>query len=143
MNVGRHLKKLVKRLVLGNTKAFEQVVKAYYEGLFEYTLLHVKSEEVARGLVKKTFKIVWDNRKDLTPEDFQISLNKTINQLIFDHLREVANDDKLEEEFWRQIQLTRIPDPVWEEKEVPDEALPRTIHQTFLLGQLIPEFKIP
>ena len=143
MNVGRHLKQLVKRLVSGNVNAFEKVVKAYYEGLFEYSLLHVKSEEVARDLVKKTFMVVWENRKDLTPADFQISLNKTINQLIFDHLRKVANDDKLEEELWRQIRLTRIPDPVWEEKEIPDEALPRTIHQTFLLGQLIPELKIP
>ena len=143
MNIGRGLKKLIKRLNSGRVDAFEKVVKVCYGMVFNYALEHVKSEEVARSLVQKAFMLVWKKRKALSVQDFNTFLNSTINELIFDHLRKVADDQRLEEELWNQIQNTRIPDPVWEEKEVPDEALPRTIHQTFLLGQLTPELQIP
>ena len=143
MNIGRGLKKLIKRLNSGRVDAFEKVVNVYYDTVFNYISQHVKSEEVARSLVQKTFMLVWKKRNALSVKDFDAFLNRTVNQLIFDHLRKAADDQKLEEELWNQIQSTRIPDPVWEEKEVPDEALPRTIHQTFLLGQLTPELQIP
>ena len=98
---------LLQLLAGGNEKAFKVLFDTYRNRLFYYISRFIKSEQVAEELVMDVFMKIWTGRELATQINnfdaflFRIAHNKSI-----DFLRSAANDSRLKELLWEEIQVT-------------------------------------
>jgi len=111
-------KELMQLLVDGSEKAFKILFDTYSDRLFNYISHFIKSNQIAEELVMDVFMKIWLGRELATQINnfdtflFRIAHNKSI-----DFLRSVANDARLKELLWDQIQISSL--------ELADDAMER------------------
>lgn len=71
---------LIDKLSQNDTVAFEELYRRYWYSLYSYSLKKLDSSDDARGIVRKIFIQLWENRHH-NPVDFSIS------QHLYSHVR--------------------------------------------------------
>jgi RNA polymerase sigma-70 factor (family 1) len=101
-------KELFLRTAGGDEDAFELLFGMYQAKLYDFALRLLKSHDAATELVQETFLKIWMSRETLVsveqPESFIFTI---IRNKAIDHLRKVAQDDKLRHHLWQQINVLR------------------------------------
>ena len=142
MGVGKPLKKLIQQTIAGDISAFERLIYIYHHRLFDHAIYHLKSPEVAKEIIKASWAEFWQKRKSIRPDSFEAFLSKTVSSHIFRHLRKTADNSRLEEALWSDIQKyhAEVEDETISKRR---ETITHTIQNIILQGQLNPELKIP
>lgn len=111
---------LVKKLILGDEKAFEKLFENYRNILYRYCLGMVVSKPYAEEIVQEVFLTVWEKRTTLNPDLsfksflFTITRNKTI---IF--LKRASKSKEIYEEiFYNSQKFANAADRPLREAEV-------------------------
>jgi RNA polymerase sigma-70 factor (ECF subfamily) len=97
---------LLQQIAKGDEKAFRLLFDTYRGKLFYYISRFVKSEQVAEELVMDVFMKIWTGRELVTQINnweaflFRIAHNKSI-----DFLRAAANNFRMKELLWQEIQV--------------------------------------
>jgi len=78
---------LAQRIKIGDEQALELLFRKYYSRLCGYTNKYFNDPEEAREVVQEVFIKIWENRKDIDPQEslvsylFKIAYNNSINRL--------------------------------------------------------------
>lgn len=78
---------LALRIKLGDEQAFELLFRKYYIRLCSFTNKFIHDPEEAEDIVEEVFIKIWENRKEINPEEslisymFKIAQNKSLNIL--------------------------------------------------------------
>lgn len=97
---------ILQQVAAGDEKAFQALFHEYRGRLFYYISRFIKSEQVAEELVLDVFMKIWLGKELISEIQhfdsflFRIAHNKSI-----DFLRSAANDSRLKELLWEEIQL--------------------------------------
>lgn len=90
------LYKLIELLRDGDQQAFTALYELYSVQLYRKILRITREEVLAREILQEVFLKIWIHRSRLDPEKSFISyLHTTGSNLVFDHFRKVARDQKL------------------------------------------------
>lgn len=80
----------------GDEAAFNAIYKLYFKPLYRKILFMVKDEITAGEIVQELFVKIWQKRREITqPALFQGFLYKTASNMVYDHFRKVARDQRL------------------------------------------------
>ena len=96
----------LQQVAAGDEKAFQTLFHEYRGRLFYYISRFIKSEQVAEELVLDVFMKIWLGKELISEIQhfdsflFRIAHNKSI-----DFLRSAANDSRLKELLWEEIQV--------------------------------------
>lgn len=81
---------------MGDTSSFEELYNLYSNRLLGYFIKLVKSETFAAELLQDCFVKLWNNRKQLDPDQsFRSYLFRIADNLVYDFFRKAARDKKL------------------------------------------------
>ena len=96
--------KLIDRLLLDDTTAFEELHHRYCFSLYQYCAGKLKSPEDAKRIVRDIFISIWDQRHSL-PVDFSISyyLYTEVRKAVVKCLNEKAKDDSASDLIEKEI----------------------------------------
>ncbi len=103
-------KKDIKLLVLGlkegNEEAFKTLYQHFCTKLYHYIFQYVKSAHVSEELVQEVFIKIWLKRSELKEKkDFSSFLFVVTRNMIYDHLRKLANRNKLHKTYFEFQEL--------------------------------------
>ncbi|MFC6099149.1 RNA polymerase sigma factor [Olivibacter domesticus] len=90
---------LIKKLAIGNEKAFYSLYSKYFKQIYSFVLDYVKSPDLAQDLCQEIFIKIWNDRTNMLEVRcfkaylFTIARNHTLN-----NLRKVANSRAVIEE---------------------------------------------
>jgi RNA polymerase sigma-70 factor (ECF subfamily) len=91
-------KNLVTRLKESDQEAFEQLYRLYSGRLLGYLIKLVKSDLYAAELLQDTFIKLWDNRRNVDPDQsFRSYLFRIAENNVYDFFRKAARDKRLQE----------------------------------------------
>jgi RNA polymerase sigma-70 factor (ECF subfamily) len=91
-------KNLVTRLKESDQEAFEQLYRLYSGRLLGYLIKFVKSDLYAAELLQDTFIKLWDNRRNVDPDQsFRSYLFRIAENNVYDFFRKAARDKRLQE----------------------------------------------
>ena len=92
---------IIRKVKNGDTLAFEELFNKYYQKLKQFTYQFTKSEFIAEEIVQEVFINLWVKRDKI---DLNLSFNGYIyritRNLLINHLKKMARDEKALEEFW-------------------------------------------
>jgi len=94
---------LIDRLLLNDTLAFEELYRRYWYSLYSYCSKKLRSSEDARGIVRRIFIDLWENRHS-TPVDFSISqhlyskVRLAVVESLTARLDSITEDELIDEE---------------------------------------------
>ena len=95
---------IIKKVKNGDTLAYEELFNRYYQKLKHFTHQFTKSEFIAEEIVQEVFINLWVKRDKI---DLNLSFNGYIyritRNLLINHLKKMARDEKALEEFWRNM----------------------------------------
>jgi RNA polymerase sigma-70 factor (family 1) len=105
METNNNEKLLVKEIIDGNEKAFQQLFQSYYKDIYTYSWSILKTHEYAQEMVQDVFLRVWLHREKLNPElSFKSFIFTITRNLAFNFLKKLANDKKLTETLFYKSQ---------------------------------------
>ena len=91
-------KDLVARFNESDQEAFEQLYRLYSGRLLGYLIKLVKSDLYAAELLQDTFIKLWDNRRNVDPDQsFRSYLFRIAENNVYDFFRKAARDKRLQE----------------------------------------------
>jgi RNA polymerase sigma-70 factor (ECF subfamily) len=94
---------LVIRLIDGNEDAFCELYAAYKNRLLYFAMKFVKARDFAEDIFQDTFTVVWQSRRFIDPDvSFSSYLYVIARNRILNHLRNIANEDRLREHILAQ-----------------------------------------
>ncbi|GHS91225.1 DNA-directed RNA polymerase sigma-70 factor [Bacteroidia bacterium] len=89
-------KYLIKLLVSGDKKAFEEVYLKYKNGLYQFVKHLIGRPEDAEDLVQEVFIKIWENRRIICPEmSFTAYLFTIARNKIISHVRRLQIEQKI------------------------------------------------
>lgn len=124
-----HLDELLIRLQYGDYSAFEIIYSTYKKKIGGNLYRLLKSWDLVEDILQELFIKIWQNRSMLdTNKNFEAYIFNIASNLVNDHFRKVAKDQKLSAELWNR--LTEIYHPFNEDNGVAaDQELYRNIDQ--------------
>ncbi len=124
-----HLDELLIRLQYGDYSAFEIIYSTYKKKIAGNLYRLLKSWDLTEDILQELFIKVWQNRSTLnTNKKFESYLFTIASNLVNDHFRRVAKDQRLSAELWDR--LSEIHHPFNEDNGVAaDQELYRNIDQ--------------
>ena len=133
---------LTDQLRTGNEAAFRLLYDRYRETLYGYSFRILKQRECAEEIVQDAFMKVWLNRQKIDPElSFKAYALTITRNLIYDSLKEAANDKSLAEKIFYNPAIVEnsVEDMIdWEHYEqLKSKALatlPEKRRQIFILS---------
>jgi len=137
-------KVLVKRLIIGQIKAFNLLYERYSRNLYCFSLSLLKTHEDAEGVVQEVFYRVWSKRNELQDQKvFKSFLFKLAYNVSIDQFRKRAKDQKYEQFVIHQAQRYYIdPANVLEYEQLKEqvekaiEELPKKRKQVYRMSRL-------
>jgi DNA-directed RNA polymerase specialized sigma24 family protein len=129
--------KLIDRLLLDDTTAFEELHHRYCFSLYQYCAGKLKSPEDAKRIVRDLFISIWDQRHSL-PVDFSISyyLYTEVRKAVVKCLNEKAKDNSATELIEKEIlpgfsvaELLKARQPVQPKTEMFATSNNKHIHE--------------
>lgn len=137
-------KVLVKRLRIGQIKAFDLLYERYSRKLYSFSLSLLKTHEDAEGVVQEVFYRVWSKRNELQDQKvFKSFLFKLAYNVSIDQFRKRAKDQKYEQFVIHQAQRNYIdPANVLEYEQLKEqvekaiEELPKKRKQVYRMSRL-------
>ncbi len=121
---------LIDRLLLNDTLAFEELYRRYWYSLYSYCSKKLRSSDDARGIVRKIFIDLWENRHS-TPVDFSISqylysnVRLAVVESLTARLESVTEDELIGEEVLSSFSVKALESarqPVAARKEETEEV---------------------
>ena len=80
----------------GDEAAFNAIYKLYFKPMYRKILFMVKDEITADEIVQELFLKIWQKHKEITqPAFFRSFMYKMASNLVYDHFRKVARDERL------------------------------------------------
>src|SRR4051812_8366946 len=99
--------KMVKKAIRGNKKAFEQIIKQYYERIYRTAYLYVHNEEDALDVVQEaTYQACTSIHSLKHPEYFMTWLTKIIIRCASQILKKRTNIVRLTDEVMSNLTVT-------------------------------------
>ena len=129
--------KLIDRLLLDDTTAFEELHHRYCFSLYQYCAGKLKSPEDAKRIVRDLFISIWDQRHSL-PVDFSLSyyLYSEVRKAVVKCLNEKAKDESAAELIEKEIipgfsvaELMKARQPVQPKTELTTSENRKGIHE--------------
>ncbi len=79
-------KNLFELIKASDEKAFEILFRMYYEPLVSFCIKYVNDRDLANGLIQEVFVNIWENRKNLRPQQpspylYRAAKNKCLNYI--------------------------------------------------------------
>lgn len=101
---------ILKRIIIGDEKAFKFLFDAYYDYAYSIAVLYCSKEE-AEEVISDVFSNIWRNRERLNEiSDFKNYLFKSIKNTCFNYLkRKRINFSSIENVFDHNFQTTTTP----------------------------------
>ncbi|WP_316795522.1 RNA polymerase sigma factor [Pedobacter agri] len=124
-----NLNELLLRLQNGDYAAFEIIYNTYKKRIAANLYRLLKSWDEVEDILQELFIKIWKNRSTLqTDKKFEAYLFTIAANLVNDHFRKMAKDQKLSEELWKR--LSEIYHPFDENNAIAaDQELFRNIDQ--------------
>jgi RNA polymerase sigma-70 factor (family 1) len=98
------LEHLLFSLKQGDRTAFRAIFDRYQKRVYHFVFSITKSDYVAEDIVQEVFIKIWTKREALEPNgSFEAFLFTVARNLTYNHLRSIANQQALKEEFWKNI----------------------------------------
>ena len=98
------LDQLLHSLRTGNRTAFRAIFDRYQKRVYRFAYSLTKSDYIAEEIVQEVFIKIWTGRETLKPDlSFEAFLFVITRNLTYNHLRSMANQRSLKEEFWKNI----------------------------------------
>lgn len=98
------LEHLLISLKTGDRIAFRAIFDLYQKRVYRFVYSLTKSDYVTEEIVQEVFIKIWTNRETLKPDlSFEAFLFTIARNLTYNHLRGIANQRSLKEEFWKNI----------------------------------------
>lgn len=96
--------RLLLSLKNGSRIAFKSIFDLYQKRVYHFVFTITKSEYVAEEIVQEVFIRIWTKRETLDlNHSFEAFLFTIARNLTYNHLRSIANQESLKEEFWKNI----------------------------------------
>lgn len=94
---------IVIRLIQGDEDAFCELYAAYKNRLLYFAMKFLKSPDFAEDIFQDTFTAIWQSRRFINPDaSFSSYLYTIVRNRILNHLREIANEDRLRDQIISQ-----------------------------------------
>ena len=107
MEVNEHTDTLVRAIVQGDKKAFEQLFRMWYVRLCLYAESLVRDRDVAEDLVQNLFCMLWEKHEEINiRESLQFYLYRSVYHAALNFLKH----DKVKIAFWEFIQSQGVKD---------------------------------
>ena len=94
---------LVKRLISGDSKAFEQIYYKYQKRLYHFALKLTKEPSVAEEVLQEVFIKLWTNRKQINPVNLKAYIYKMVGNKAFNYLRTKAFREETEKKIGESL----------------------------------------
>ncbi|MFO7853210.1 MAG: RNA polymerase sigma factor [Bacteroidota bacterium] len=65
MQQGKETKTIIRRLIMGDTFAFDEVFNIYYSKIYSFAFKNLKNKQDAEEIVQEVFFFLWKDRKNL------------------------------------------------------------------------------
>jgi RNA polymerase sigma-70 factor (ECF subfamily) len=95
---------LLQRIALGDEQAFHTLFLQHRDKLFVFVRNLTKSENIAEDIIQEVFLKLWTQRESLAEvENANAYVFILVRNKIFDYLRKISNDKRLQEKVWKNI----------------------------------------
>lgn len=88
----------------GDRTAFRAIFDLYQNRVYHFVHSLTKSDYITEEIVQEVFIKIWTKRETLEPGlSFEAFLFTIARNLTYNHLRSIANQRSLKEEFWKNV----------------------------------------
>lgn len=135
----KEIEGLVRRIQQSDTNAFDCLYLKYYEKLFGFFFVRIRSEELAKDFVQDVFFRLWKNRINLDPaKSINAYLFRTAQHLLINHYEKKSVRERARRELLHIETTTEMSDVFDLEDHIREmiEKLPQDVRHVFLLSRM-------
>lgn len=106
---------LQQQILLGNTKAFEDLYRLFFARLFNFAMLYVHKKEIAEEIVNDIMVKIWNKREELNRiQNLETYLFVAIRNHCLNHLAQYSNYHVMLEPETSRAEIVNLNNPEWE-----------------------------
>lgn len=96
---------LVTRLQRGDTLAFDEIYRRYWQKLYAIAYNRLKDQATAEDIVHDIFAIIWQRRHDITPQSISSYLAAATKYAVLSHFRKQDSERKYVSQESRAVKI--------------------------------------
>ncbi|MCK5145742.1 RNA polymerase sigma-70 factor [bacterium] len=130
---------LCQRIQAGDSPAFDALYLRYYEKLYGYFWVRLRSVELSRDFVQDVYMRLWTNRKNLNPDkSIRAYLYTTAKSIVINHYEKKSVRERARTELMVVQTTTEISDIFDLEAHIAKliRSLPEDCRHLFLLSRM-------
>ena len=98
---------LIKSLIKGDSLAFDELYKQYYNKVYSFSFRYLQNKQDAEGVVQEVFIKVWNNRKHLNEIK---NLNAWVFTITFNQIKKIFRNLAIEKRNMEKVAISAVFD---------------------------------